>query len=435
MQAVILAAGLSSRIYPYNSAHKSLISIAGDPIIVHTLKAIKRSGINSVVIVTGANNLFEPLLGNGKKLGLKIVYVAQEKPTGMGDALLAAAHLIEDDFFVLHGHHIDFADLKEEIDKKRGTNKNVVLLAKIQDKLSDFGVIKVDGDRVLKFAEKPESGKELSRLKVIGVYFLNSEYLKTLKSTPSDHYSFEAALDSHAQKDLVRVAITNKETVSLKYPWNLLSLKDFLFKSLRRHISKNSEVSKFAQIIGNVVIEDGARVFENAVIKGPAFIGKNVVVGTNALIRDGANLEENVKIGAYMEIKNSIVMKNATSHSGLIEDTVVGSNSKIGALFATANTRLDRQNVSSIVSEKKVDTGFRHLGAIIGEDVVMGERVSTMPGVIIGNNVNIGPSTTVMKNVDSDTLYYTKFAEIIEKKKSASETSTINKKPAESKDS
>ena len=48
---------------------------------------------------------------------------------------------------------------------------------------------------------------------------------------------------------------------------------------------------------------------------------------------------------------------------------------------------------------------------------MVGGNVSIMPGIIVGNNVNIGPSTTVMKNISSDTVFYTKFQEVVEKNK------------------
>jgi bifunctional UDP-N-acetylglucosamine pyrophosphorylase/glucosamine-1-phosphate N-acetyltransferase len=118
-----------------------------------------------------------------------------------------------------------------------------------------------------------------------------------------------------------------------------------------------------------------------------------------------------------MEVKNSLIGGSTKTHSGFIGDSIIGENARIGAIFGSANVRLDRTNVKSVVKGEKVDTGNRSLGVIIGENTVVGERATTMPGVIIGNNVRIGPSTTVMQNVDSDVTFYTEFAGFVEKSK------------------
>ncbi len=419
MQAVILAAGKSSRLYPYNQVHKSLVKIMGEPIIVHTIRAIKKSGINDVVIVAAPNNLFEDILGNGKKFGVKITYVVQKEATGMGDALLCAKDIVTSDFFVLHAHHVEFAELKADIDRLRGTNNHVVLLAKEEDRLSAFGVLKVDGDRVLEISEKPEDVGASSGLVVKGVYFLNHDFINTLSSVKKEHYSFEKALDEHARSGKVKVALTSKEVVSLKYSWDLLGVKNYLFKKIKRHISKKANISPSAQIIGEVVVSDGAEIAENAVIKGPVYIGHNVYVGTNALVRNETDIEDNAKIGAFMEIRGSLIFENSSTHSGFIGNSIIGKNSKLGALFGSANVRFDRQNILATFDDKKIDTGLRSFGVVVGSNTGLGERVSTMPGVIIGNNTNIGPSTTVMKNVDSDVSYYTKFSENVVKNKPA----------------
>jgi UDP-N-acetylglucosamine diphosphorylase / glucose-1-phosphate thymidylyltransferase / UDP-N-acetylgalactosamine diphosphorylase / glucosamine-1-phosphate N-acetyltransferase / galactosamine-1-phosphate N-acetyltransferase len=417
MQAVILAAGISSRFYPYNLEHKSLLKIAGEPIIVHTLRSIKTAGINEVIIVVGKDNLFEPVLGDGTKYGVKIRYVILEEPLGMGAALLKATPFLDSEFFLLHGHHFDFFELKKELDSKINNGENVVLLAKESDSVSAFGVLKLENDNVLEVKEKPSKGEESSRYRIVGIYYLNSDFITSLKSVKSEHYSFESALNEYAKRGKVKAVITKKDLITLKYPWDLLNLKTLLIKNLKPNISNFAKISKSAKITGNVVIEDGSEISENAIIKGPAYIGKNVYIGTNVLIRNESDIEEGVKIGANMEIKNSLIMDKTTTHSGFIGDSVVGLNCKIGSSFDTANVRLDRSTVKTVIKEEKIDTGIKSLGTMIGSHVIVGGRVSIMPGVIVGNNVNIGPSSSVMKNIPSDTVFYTEFKEVVEKQK------------------
>lgn len=420
MQAVILAGGESSRFFPFNQQSKALVSVLGEPVIAHTIRAIKRAGISDIVILTGPENHFEKCLSNGKRFGVKINYASLSAPTGMGDGLIASAKFIKSDFFLVNPQHAEFDELKKSIDEKRKTNSEAVLLAKKYESNKSYGVLKIEGDRVLEIVEKPVSNKHASNLRVIGVYFLNQEFIEILKKIKSEHYSFEKALNIYAKKGKVKVAETTSDVLTLKYPWDMLGIKDYLLLKQKRNISKQANVSKLAVIEGPVVIEAGAKISENAVIKGPVYIGKNVFVGSNTLIRNHSDMEEGARIGAYMEIRGSLIGKNTSTHSGFIGDSVIGSNTKIGALFGTANVRLDRKDIRVLVKGEKTDSHLRALGVLAGENVVIGERVSTMPGVIIGNNSIIGPSTTVMKNVPSDVTYYTKFAEAIEKNNPAS---------------
>ena len=419
MQAVLLAAGESSRFFPFNNKHKCLVKIAGEPLVVHTVRAVKRAGITDIIFITGDHNDFKDVLGNGKKLGVKIRYVVQKEPTGAGDAVLLASGLISSDFFLINSNHVEFDELKKAIDEKRGTNKNAVLLAR-KSSGKHFGVLKVEEDRVLSIVEKPKSNRGLSNLRVIGVYFLNQEFIDILKNLKREHYSLEKALDIYARDGKVRFATIDTEILTLKYPWDLLAVKDYILKKIKRSISKKASISKSAQIQGDVVIEDGAQIAENSVIKGPAYIGKNSFIGSNTLIRNSSDIEENCTVGAYMEIRGSLILPDTKTHSGFIGDSVIGQNSRVGALFGSANVRLDRKNINVEVKGARINSSLRSLGVMMGSNVIIGERVSTMPGVIIGNNVNIGPSTTVMKNIPENNIFYTKFKEIIQKNRPAS---------------
>ena len=49
------------------------------------------------------------------------------------------------------------------------------------------------------------------------------------------------------------------------------------------------------------------------------------------------------------------------------------------------------------------------MGVIMGDSVRTGINISTMPGIIIGNNAIVGPSTTLMENVEHDTTVYSEF--------------------------
>lgn len=416
MKVVILAAGKSSRFLPYRLLpHKSFFSLMGLPIIEYTIKSVKNAGIKDVIIVVSKNSHIPYVLGDGQRFGVSITYVEQLDANGQGDALLAAKDYLSEDFFLLNAHRFDFADFKDALIAKKQSDSDIVLLGKKENVQGKFGMARVKGDQVLDLIEKPTEVKLENNIRVIGIYLFNSEFIKVLQNTPTDHYQLEAAIDKYAKTKTARIAVTDSETFSLKYAWDLLALKKQLFKIVVRKIAQSAQIAPSAQIVGDVIIEKDVKIMENAVIKGPVFIGEGSIIGNNALVRDYSVIGKKCTVGMNTEIKNSILGDGSSIHSGLIEDSVVGTQCKIGALFCSSNVRIDRDQVTVITNKGKLDTGLKALGTCIGDNVKIGVRVTTMPGILIGNNSIVGPSTTVIKNISENTKYYTTFQEVVEK--------------------
>lgn len=415
MQAVILAAGKSSRFYPLNkSGHKSSIKLLGKTILEHTILSVKKAGIEDIIVVLGKGDQLLSSISNSEQMGVKITYVTQEDALGMGDALLHAKKHITGSFFLISASHVDFHEVAGDMLKKQGTDETGVLLTRKEENLTEYGVLKFYQDRVLGIIEKPAAGSEPSNLRVVGMYLLPRQFLDTLEDAKSEHYSLESAIVQYAKDHPVAFVETEKNIITLKYAWHLLQIKTYLLSSLSPSISGSAKVADNAVIQGDVFVGEGARIFEGACIKGPCYIGPHAVIGNNALVRDGTIVEEKSVIGANMEVRGSIILSNSSTHSGFIGDSVIGERVKIGADILTANARIDRSHVHATVSEKKVSSRSKALGVIVGHDVRIGVRVTTMPGIIIGNNATVGPSTTVMKNVKENNRYYSTFSDIVE---------------------
>ena len=134
MQAIITAAGQSSRFYPFTDfGHKSFIPVLGKPIIYHTLESLKLAGIKDVVIIIG-KEVDKSLIADTIH-GLSITYIVQPEPLGLGNALLLAQQYLEDEFFVLYPHHVDFQHYKQELERK-GQHDAIVLLGKKEEDVS-----------------------------------------------------------------------------------------------------------------------------------------------------------------------------------------------------------------------------------------------------------------------------------------------------------
>ncbi len=421
MQALILAAGASSRFWPLNCRHKSLIKIMGKPLILYLIEALKKEGIKEILVIQGKKRDCEEEL---KKYNLKgVKYVIQPKPLGSGEAILRTEKLAKNQFFVFNSERMDVKDHIKPILKKIkelnkfGRNKPQLIITAGPTKTPWlFGILKLKGDKVLNIVEKPKPGKEFSNLKIAGVYFLPKQFFQYLKKVPIHTYSLEEALLNYAKKEDMRMVNIKKDTFGLKYPWDLFSIRKYIFNNfLKREISKSAKIGKDARIEGKVFIGEKTRVFEKAIIKGPCYIGKNCIIGNNAILRDYTNIEDNNLIGANAEVTRSIFQGDCQIHSGFFGDSIFGKKCLIGAGTITANIRVDRGEIKSTVKGQKINTGLKSFGCVMGNNIRTGIHCSFMPGVLVGENSRIGPKSLVFENVKDNSILYTKFQKIIKK--------------------
>lgn len=382
----------------------------GRPLIWYTIENLAGAGIKDLIIVQGPKKDIETELIN-YALKIPIRYVVQPEPKGMGNALFQAKDFLEEHFFVLNAERFDGGDyLKPILEKHKSSAARIVLLGAKTNNPQLYGILNLDGDKVQGIVEKPEKGKEPSDIKVLGVYLLSREFIDYYQRVPERLFAFEDALSLYMKEKDVRVVLVQKELSSFKYPWHLFEVtKSLTDRYLESKIAKTAKISKNVIIEGKVYIGENTRIFENAVIKGPCYIGEDCMVGNNTLIRDYSNLERKTLIGAFAEITRSIFQEDCHTHSGYFGDSILGKGCKTGAGTITANVRLDRSEIKSIVKGEKIGTDLDSLGVIVGEATKIGIHCSLMPGVLIGSNCVIGPATLVFENIEDNATLFTEF--------------------------
>src|SRR5215472_12241128 len=120
MQAVILAGGLGTRLWPLTKEiPKPMVPVAGVPYLERQLHLLARQGLRDVVMLTAyLGEQIEEYFGDGSRLGLSIRYSREREPLGTGGALRDARHLLEDVFVVIYGDSylpIDYAAVGHEL--------------------------------------------------------------------------------------------------------------------------------------------------------------------------------------------------------------------------------------------------------------------------------------------------------------------------------
>jgi len=145
---------------------------------------------------------------------------------------------------------------------------------------------------------------------------------------------------------------------------------------------------------------------ENAVIKGPCYIGRDTVIGTNALVREGCHISDGCIVGFGTEVKHSYIGDGCEFHKSYVGDSVIEDGCSFGAGTITTNVRFDGRNVRAHVMGEPVDTGMDKLGTMMGAGCRTGAGAVIMPGVRIGARSTVGPNVTLDRDLPPGSAAY-----------------------------
>jgi bifunctional UDP-N-acetylglucosamine pyrophosphorylase/glucosamine-1-phosphate N-acetyltransferase len=407
-QVVVLAAGNSSRMWPFcTTTHKAELELLGQPLIDTTLDELVAGGIANIVVVVNKKmgKLRELVQSYQKKhLEMQIRIVVQEKARGQGDAILAARKYLREEFFVINASQVESVFLMKEM---QAFAADVVLAVSETETPWLYGMAKIKNGRVKKITEKP-SVIDPEEKRILGIYRLNKKFVRFLAQWPVMEYSYEEALSAFCRDRVVKACQVASEAVggTLKYPWHLLTLQEKLLQKRAMTVGEGVTISPQAVLKGRVIIDDGAVIGDLAVVEGPVYVGRGAIVGRMCTVRAGSVLEEGVEVQSYGEVRGSLLMRGATMHSGFIGDSVIGAGCQIGAGVITANRRLDRAEIAAYVKKVgsegewvKVKTGRERLGVMMGDNCRVGIGVRTMPGVMIAAGEVVEAGEMVRRNM------------------------------------
>src|SRR3954462_406628 len=331
MKALILAGGAGTRLRPITHTRaKQLVPVANKPILFYGIEAMVAAGITEIGVIVGDTRAeVMEALGDGSRFGATITYVPQDAPLGLAHCVLIAREFLADDDFVMYlGDNFIIGGITELVEEFRSEGYDAELLLTKVDNPSQFGVAELGKDgRVATLVEKPKHPK--SDLALVGVYMFKPvihEAVRAIK--PSGRGELEIT-------DAIQWLIDEGKAVSphlvTGYWKDTGRLEDML--ECNRKVLEGLEpvvhgkVDKDSQLIGRVVVEEGA-VIERSTVRGPAIIGRNTVirdtyVGPFTSIYFGCTLEDT-------EIEHSIVLEQSTIRGvRRIEDSLIGKEVEV----------------------------------------------------------------------------------------------------------
>jgi glucose-1-phosphate thymidylyltransferase len=188
LKGVVLAGGKATRLRPLTKVtNKHLLPIYDKPLIYYPLQAMAQAGVHDVLIITNPEHAghFIQLLGSGRELGLKLAYELQEEAGGLAQAVsLAESFVGQEKMLVLLGDNIFTQDLRASVERFNAEDQGAVIFGVEMEHPEQYGVIEMDGERVLGIEEKPSAPR--SHLIQTGIYMYDEHVWDHLKGlTPS----------------------------------------------------------------------------------------------------------------------------------------------------------------------------------------------------------------------------------------------------------
>ena len=219
MKGIILAGGSATRLYPLSKAiSKQIMPVYDKPMIYYPLSTLMLAGIREVLIISTPRDLpmFEELLGDGSRIGMKFEYKVQLIPNGLAQAFVLGKDFLNgepgclilgDNMF--YGQH--FRRMLVDAVKETEQGGACVFGYEVADPRA-YGVVEFDADgKVVSLEEKPQHPK--SNYAVPGLYFYDStvcDKAAVLKPSARGEYEITDLNKMYLQEGSLKVKLFSR---------------------------------------------------------------------------------------------------------------------------------------------------------------------------------------------------------------------------------
>ena len=154
---VIMAGGVGMRLRPLTeNTPKPMLPVGGKPMVQHTIEALRSEGFaNFVLAINYLGDQIESHFGDGSDFGIDISYVREAQPLGTGGALSLLEGNFQSPILVVNGDVMLSAKISEMLDFHNQSGGELTVGVKLLETQIPYGVVDVDGSRILGIKEKP----------------------------------------------------------------------------------------------------------------------------------------------------------------------------------------------------------------------------------------------------------------------------------------
>lgn len=431
--SVILAAGMGTRMK--SKMPKVLHKVCGKPLSKWVIDASKAAGADKVCAVVGHKaETVKEVLGDVCEFALQ----AEQK--GTGHAVMQAIDVIKNskgEVVILNGDTplITAETINKAIEYHKNNGNQATVITAILDDATGYGRIVRDNDgSVLKIVEQKDASKEEKKINEVnsGMYVFDAQSLVYAldKITPNNaqgEYYLTDTLEIllSAGKKIGGYAISdNDEIRGINDRVQLNEAEKIMQKRINEYHMRNGvtmrnpesvyiedgvEIGNDTEICQNITIKSGTKIGSDCVIGSGSMLDRAVIhdgvdvlssvilesevdegthVGPFAYIRPNCHVGKEVKVGDFVELKNSNIDDGTKiSHLTYIGDSDVGKRVNFGCGTVTCNY-----------------DGKKKYRTTIGDDCFVGCNTNFVSPINVGDGVYIAAGSTITEDIPENSL-------------------------------
>ena len=431
---VILAAGKGTRMR--SKIPKVAHPVMGRPMIRYVVEAAQSLAPEKVIVVTGhGKQQVESCLE-----GEKVAFAHQEEQKGTAHALLATVALLAPgDILVLYGDVplIKTSTLRLFMEFF-GRSEGIAFMTTGVEDPSGYGrVVMDDRDGIVDIVEESEATGAASAIKVIntGICMVRRDLVSLVEAVTPDNRKGEYYLTDickAAGRQGIRVGAffheDAAEVLGINSRRDLLEANTVVRNAiLDRHMENGVTITdRSAYIEADVTIGPDTVISPYCCLMGRTEIGQDVFIGPHVVIKDstiengvsvegftsldGVRAGENAKIGPFSRMRPKTVLKKNVKIGNFVElkNTVVGEGSKAQHLSYLGDTEVGAGvNIGAGTITCNYDGKLKYRTAI-GDGAFIGSNTEIVAPVTIGKDAYIGAGSTITRDVPEGALAVTR---------------------------
>jgi len=327
MRGMILAGGLSTRLYPLTlDVPKPMVTVLDRPVVDHVIDYLARSGVDDLVInVHYYAESIETYIGDGAAWDVRMQYLREQELMGSAGAVKQMESAFGSTFVVIGCDDITDIDLAGALTFHRSRGAEATIVLSEADDVSQLGVAVVDADgRILEFQEKPAPGTERSKLVNTGVYIFEPEVLGRIPA--GTFYDF----GKQVFPEMLLAGARFYGMRQTAYWCDIGTPSEYRrahFDALSGRVRLRPRDG--AVVRDRVLVGPAARVHASAVITGPACIGSGARIEPGAVVESSV-LWRDVTVGPGARVAGAVLADGVVVEAGsVVEGGEYGRNQRI----------------------------------------------------------------------------------------------------------
>lgn len=302
-EVVILAGGMGSRLAPItDELPKPLVPVCGVPTLTRLTETLRQNGWEQALLTTCA---LPEAFDAYRDPNLRLKTVKGSVPRGSAGCVRAVKDQLAETFLVVSGDTVTDFDLRYAFEQHRKEHRLATLLLTRTDAPGEFGIVSLDGGRIVGFSEKPSWRDTFSDLVSTGIYVLD----RSLLDSVPEGVSFDFGRDLFPL--LLRKGIELCGEVMSGHWWDIGTPQSYyrccMALSDGETVRGNECVVAGSAQVHRSILHDRVTIGDGALVEGSILcsgvrvgrdcvIPSGCVVGQNTVLEDGARLTPGVRL-------------------------------------------------------------------------------------------------------------------------------------------